>query len=126
MGSFAKLVVLSSRKYPSLVELAEELVIILDHFKLQQVTCLGVGAGSNICARFAMKYPNRCLGTVLVHPTGSTATFLESFKDKIKSWRPIKQVGGMSNKYEAYLIWHRFGAVSVALPLARPAARATE
>ena len=106
------------RKYPSLVELAEELVIILDHFKLQQVTCLGVGAGSNICARFAMKYPNRCLGTVLVHPTGSTATFLESFKDKIKSWRPIKQVGGMSNKYEAYLIWHRFGSVSILLPLA--------
>lgn len=97
-------------KYPTLVEIAEELVIILDHFKLSQVVLLGVGAGANIAARFGMKYPSRCFGTILVHPTGSTATFMETFKDKLKSWNPIKQHGELNTNHEAYLIYHRFGA----------------
>lgn len=73
---------LNINKYPSLPELAQELVIVLDHFKINQVTCLGEGFGANIAARFAMKHPNRCLGVALVHPTGSTASFFKYLKKK--------------------------------------------
>jgi len=84
-------------KYPSLPELAHELVNVLDHFKVGQVTLLGEGAGANICARFAMSHPTRCLGVALVHPSGTTATLKETFKDRFGS------------SEEAYLIWHRYG-----------------
>ncbi len=90
------------RKYPSLLELASELVIILDHFKLNQVTCMGEGAGANICARFAMQHPNRCLGVTLIHPSGGSASLVETFKDKLDNLISTTE----------YLIWHRFGQSS--------------
>jgi protein NDRG1 len=93
-----------------MIELAQELVCVLDHFKVTQVTCLGEGAGANICARFAMKHPNRCLGVALIHPTGSTAGIMEQLKDKINNWKSTKQ-NEMNARAEAYLIWHRFGQV---------------
>ena len=40
---------LSISKYPTLEELADELVTVLDHFKLQQVVLLGEGVGATIC-----------------------------------------------------------------------------
>lgn len=89
-------------------------MVVLDHFKISQVICLGEGCGANIAARFAMKHPNRCLGVSLIHPTGSTASFMETFKDKINSWLPNRNNNGnsMSASSEAYLIWHRFGHVN--------------
>ena len=100
------------RKYPSLVELAAELVLVLDHFKINQVICLGEGLGANLAARFAMKHPTRCQGVTLIHPTGSTASFMESVKDKLVNFLPLKGNNSSSNinvSSEAYLIWHRFG-----------------
>ena len=73
------------------------------------MTCLGEGCGANIAARFAMKHPNRCQGVILVHPTGSTASFMETIKDKINSWLPKNNNSPMSQSAEAYLIWHRYG-----------------
>jgi hypothetical protein len=46
---------------------------------------------------------------VLVHPTGSTAGFMEMMKDKLNNWKLIHK--GMNPDAEAYLIWHRFGRV---------------
>lgn len=94
-----------------MLELAQELVFVLDHFKIPQVTCLGEGSGANIAARFAMIHPLRCLGVTLIHPTGSTASYFQLFKEKIHHLLLSKSNGGMSISSEAYLIWHRFGDV---------------
>lgn len=41
------------RKYPTIIEIAYELIIILDHLKIGQAVCLGEGAGANVVARFS-------------------------------------------------------------------------
>lgn len=55
-------------------------------------------------------------GLVLVHPTGTTAGFMEMMKDKLNNWKLIHK--GMNPDAEAYLIWHRFGRVCFALSFA--------
>ena len=64
--------------------MGEALVDILDYFKLEQIVLLGEGAGANICARFAMKHQHRCLGLVLINPSGSAAGFFETMTDKVR------------------------------------------
>jgi protein NDRG1 len=104
-------------KYPSLDEIASELINIVDHLNIPQAVIFGEGAGANIACRFAIEYPSRVHGLVLVHPTGTTAGFMEMMKDKLNNWKLIHK--GMNPDAEAYLIWHRFGrdAVKVSLCL---------
>lgn len=71
----------------------------------------GEGAGANIACRFAIEQPSRVHGLVLVHPTGTTAGFMEMMKDKLNNWKLIHK--GMNPDAEAYLIWHRFGRVGL-------------
>ncbi|CAF3143973.1 unnamed protein product [Rotaria sp. Silwood2] len=99
--------VLTIEKYPSLDDVANELINILDQLNIQQTVIFGEGAGANIGCRFAIEYPSRVHGLVLVHPTGTTAGFMEMMKDKLNNWRLINK--GMNPDAEAYLIWHRFG-----------------
>lgn len=40
-------------------ELANQLNFVLGHFGLKSVIGLGVGAGGNILARFALAYPDK-------------------------------------------------------------------
>lgn len=96
-------------KYPSLQELAQELILVLNHFNLHEVTVLGEGAGANIASRFAIQYPNRCLGVCLIHPTGATASFFQVFKEKVNHLLEPPKSNHMNTGDEAYLIWHRFG-----------------
>ena len=70
-------------KYPNLADIGQELVEVVNYFKIPQVTCFGEGAGANLCCRFAVANPSRCLGTILIHPSGSTASFLETMTDKV-------------------------------------------
>lgn len=73
------------KKYPSLVELGEELVCILDDLKIQRTICMGVGVGANISAYFAIKNSSRCLGLVILEPICSSAGFFDSFKYKLSN-----------------------------------------
>jgi protein NDRG1 len=98
---------LNIEKYPSLDDLGSELINILDHLNISQAVVFGEGAGANIGCRFAIEYPSRVHGLVLVHPTGTTAGFMEIMKDKLNNWKLIHK--GMNADAEAYLIWHRFG-----------------
>ena len=97
-------------KYPSLEQIAEELVCVLEHFKVPQVVCMGDGAGSTICAHFAIRYPNKCLGLILVDPIASSASFLESVKFKLNNFN-ILQKSAISAQEKAYLFFNRFGKV---------------
>ena len=67
-------------KYPTMQELGDDLVCILDQLKVEFAVGLGEGAGANILARFAMLHPTKCLGLILVHPTSTTAGVMEHFK----------------------------------------------
>ncbi|XP_074643612.1 uncharacterized protein ZK1073.1-like isoform X2 [Tubulanus polymorphus] len=96
-------------KYATMQELGEGLREVLDQLNVSQVVCLGEGAGANILARFAMKNDDRVLGVVLIHCTGTTAGFMEKFKDKIISYKLSKQ--GMTSTTEQYLESHRFGQI---------------
>ncbi|CAF1181213.1 unnamed protein product [Adineta steineri] len=98
---------LTIEKYPSLDDIASELINIVDHLNIPQTVIFGEGAGANIASRFAIEYPSRVHGLVLVHPTGTTAGFMEMMKDKLNNWKLIHK--GMNPDAEAYLIWHRFG-----------------
>jgi protein NDRG1 len=102
---------LALEKYPSLDEIASELINIVDRLNIPQAVIFGEGAGANIACRFAIEYPSRVHGLVLVHPTGTTAGFMEMMKDKLNNWKLIHK--GMNPDAEAYLIWHRFGRDAV-------------
>jgi protein NDRG1 len=92
-------------QYPTIDEMSEELVIILDELKINQVIGLGEGCGANIIARFGMIHPNRCLGVALIHPTGNTATFMQNLREKfLTNMLP-------SSTHDSYLVWHKFGHV---------------
>jgi len=98
---------LTIEKYPSLDEIASELINVVDQLNIPQTVIFGEGAGANIACRFAIEHPSRVHGLVLVHPTGTTAGFMEMMKDKLNNWKLIHK--GMNPDAEAYLIWHRFG-----------------
>jgi pimeloyl-ACP methyl ester carboxylesterase len=94
--------------FPSMQQIGEDLVDILNQLKIKEVICFGEGAGANILARFAMAHIQRVLGVCLLHTTGSAAGLLESLKDKFKSWK--LDTIGINPNFEAYLVLHRFGA----------------
>jgi len=98
----------SDYTFPSMQSLGEDLVCILDQLDVKQVVGVGEGAGANIIARFAMAQPDRVLGCVLIHCTGTTAGVMESLKDKVMNWK-LEQIG-MNPSTEAYLCLHRFGS----------------
>jgi len=93
--------------FPKMQQIAEDLVTVLDQLNLKLVIGLGEGAGANILCRFGMKYPDRCMGLVLLHCTSTTAGVMEHFKDKILNWK-LSNVG-MNPTAEQYLIFHKFG-----------------
>ncbi|OQV11799.1 hypothetical protein BV898_13924 [Hypsibius exemplaris] len=78
-----------SYKYPSLQEICDDLVEVLDQLKVQYVIGFGEGAGANILARFAMAHPTRVLGLILIHPTATAAGLSEWVKHKL----PAHKIG---------------------------------
>lgn len=96
--------------YPTMQQIAQDLIHVLDDLKIRQVVCFGEGAGANILSRFSSMYQERVLGVVLLHCTGTTAGFMESIKDKVINWK--LDHSGMNPTAEAYLVLHRFGSFS--------------
>ncbi|XP_040573586.1 uncharacterized protein ZK1073.1 [Lepeophtheirus salmonis] len=91
-------------KYPSLQEMGEDLVNILDLLRVKYVIGLGVGLGANVIARFGMMHKTRCLGIVCIHPTATKSGVMEHFRDKIGTWKLTPK-----SDSESYLMFHRFG-----------------
>lgn len=95
-------------KFPTMQQLGECLVTVLDRFQIKFVIGLGEGAGANILARFGMAHSSRCLGLVLIHCTSTTAGIMETVRDKFINWK--LGVVGHNPSAEQYLVFHRFGA----------------
>ncbi|KAL6723425.1 hypothetical protein Aduo_018435 [Ancylostoma duodenale] len=96
--------------FPTLDQIAEDLVHVLDKLDVKSCIVFGEGAGANILCRFAMANPNRILGTILVHCTSTTAGIVEYCKDKVINMRLENDI--MTDGAWEYLVTHKFGTVN--------------
>jgi len=53
--------------FPTMQDMGLDLVTMLDKLKIQTVVVMGDGAGANIVMQFAISYPNRVWGVVLIN-----------------------------------------------------------
>jgi len=90
--------------FPSMQQLGEELLTVLDVLRVHQVVGLGAGAGANIVARFAMKNPNRVHGIILIQPVAGVSSFGEQIKGKVSAFKR-----GTSIDMDKFMIFHKFG-----------------
>ncbi|XP_037088943.1 uncharacterized protein ZK1073.1-like isoform X4 [Pollicipes pollicipes] len=95
-------------RYPTMQQLGEELVQVLDTLQVKMVIGLAEGAGANILTRFGLAYPDRVLGLLLVHCTSTKAGIMEYFNDKFMNWK-LSSIGHHPSA-EQYLVFHRFGS----------------
>ncbi|KAF5748497.1 pollen-specific protein SF21 isoform X1 [Tripterygium wilfordii] len=70
---------------PSVDDLADQIIKVLDYFGLDAVMCMGVTAGAYILTLFAMKYRERVLGLILVSPVCKAPSWSEWFCNKVMS-----------------------------------------
>lgn len=102
----------SDFQFPTLEQLGQDLVAVLDTLGVKSVIGMGEGAGANILCRFAINHPNRVNGLVLIHCTSTTAGVLEYIKDKMINYKLSTQ--GMNSSAYDYLVSHKFGTTDPA------------
>lgn len=93
--------------YPTLDELANQLNFVLSYFGLESVIGLGVGAGGNILARFALSQPEKVEALILINVVSTPAGWIEWGYQKLNA-RYLKSKG-MTQGVLDYLMWHHFG-----------------
>lgn len=107
----------SSYIYPSMDELAEQLLFVLGHFGLKSIIGFGVGAGANILARFALAHPEKVNALCLINCVSTQAGWIEWAYQKMNVRHLRSQ--GMTQGVLDYLMWHHFGRVRTALSRTR-------
>jgi len=75
------------KSFPSMQEIGEDLVNILDTLRVKVVIGLGEGAGANIMLRFGAMHVTRCLGVVCINPNEVAMSMLDSLMDRVKNMR---------------------------------------
>ncbi|XP_030953125.1 protein NDL1-like isoform X1 [Quercus lobata] len=70
---------------PSVDDLADQIIEVLNFFGLGAVMCMGVTAGAYILTLFALKYRERVLGLILVSPLCKAPSWSEWFYNKVIS-----------------------------------------
>ncbi|XP_053978916.1 protein NDRG3 isoform X2 [Hylaeus volcanicus] len=93
--------------YPSMDELAEQLLFVLGHFGLKSVIGFGVGAGANILARFSLAHPEKVNALCLINCVSTQAGWIEWAYQKMNVRHLRSQ--GMTQGVLDYLMWHHFG-----------------
>jgi hypothetical protein len=73
-------------EYPELDKLAHDILYILEAFNVRTVMLFGEGVGANILCRFALYYPNRCMGAILLDCTSGTAGVDEYLRNTVFNW----------------------------------------
>ncbi|RWS20290.1 uncharacterized protein B4U80_04569, partial [Leptotrombidium deliense] len=96
-----------SYTFPSMQDISQDLVHVLNYFNIKYCVVMGEGAGANIAARFVMTFPDRSLGAILIHCHSSVASVMQYFNDKMMSWK-LNAIG-MNSTAEQYLVFHKFG-----------------
>ncbi|KRF97555.1 protein NDRG3 isoform X3 [Drosophila tropicalis] len=93
--------------YPTMDELAAQLLFVLSHFGLKSIIGFGVGAGANILARFAHGHPDKVGALCLINCVSTQPGWIEwgyqSFNAR------FLRTKGMTQGVIDYLMWHHFG-----------------
>ncbi|CAH0380653.1 unnamed protein product [Bemisia tabaci] len=94
-------------EYPTMDDLAAQLNFVLTHFGLRSIIGLGVGAGGNILARFALSNPDKVEALCLINVVSTAAGWIEWGYQKLNA-RYLRSKG-MTQGVLDYLMWHHFG-----------------
>ncbi|KAK4415645.1 protein NDL1 [Sesamum alatum] len=70
---------------PSVDDLADQILEVLNNFRLGAVMCMGAMAGAYVLTLFAMKYRERVLGLILVSPLCKAPSWTEWLCNKVMS-----------------------------------------
>ncbi|XP_021955627.1 protein NDRG3 isoform X2 [Folsomia candida] len=97
--------------YPTMDELAEQLLDVLVHFGLKRVVGFGVGAGANILCRFALSHQEKVDALCVLNCISTQSGWIEWGYQKMNS-RNLKAKGVMTQGVLDYLMWHHFGKVN--------------
>ncbi|CAN7999909.1 unnamed protein product [Ixodes pacificus] len=96
-------------KFPSLDDLAHEMVSVLHYFKIPYCVALGEGAGANVLARLTINNPELVLGSILIHCNAMEANMLELFNYRVMYWNQTNEK--TAPPLEHFLVFHKFGKV---------------
>ncbi|KAI3805672.1 hypothetical protein L1987_28252 [Smallanthus sonchifolius] len=70
---------------PSVVDLSDQILVVLNYFRLGSVMCMGAMAGAYILTLFSIKYSERVTGLILISPICKAASWNEWFYNKFMS-----------------------------------------
>lgn len=93
--------------YPTMDELAAQLLFVLSHFGLRAVIGFGVGSGANILARFAFNHSDKVDALCLINCGSTTCGWMEWGYQSFNA-RYLRSIG-MTQGVVDYLMWHHFG-----------------
>nr|AAP06021.1 similar to XM_080170 misexpression suppressor of KSR 2 in Drosophila melanogaster [Schistosoma japonicum] len=99
---------LNRSRYPNMDQLADMITSILVHFGINYFLGFGMGAGSNILARYALRYPDQVLGLFLINPNASTHGYYQWFRN-VWSDLPALERGVLTDNLMSQLEAHWFG-----------------
>ncbi|OTF75341.1 NDRG3-like protein [Euroglyphus maynei] len=97
--------------FPTMDQLAEQVDSVCKYFGITNFIGLGVGAGANVLARYALKYPELVNGLFLIHPTSTQASWTEWLYQKINIYYLSSTIQSFSQSIQDYLLWHHFGVI---------------
>ncbi|CAG4943071.1 unnamed protein product [Colias eurytheme] len=100
--------------YPTLDELASQIKIVQDKFGFRTFIGLGVGAGANILARFAIKEPSKVEALMLINCTATAPGWCDFGWYKIASIRMRHR--NICEPGLDLLMWHHFNRLKDDLP----------
>ncbi|KAF7636888.1 hypothetical protein Mgra_00003627 [Meloidogyne graminicola] len=93
--------------YPNMDELAVIVEKVVEHFGITSFIGFGMGAGTNILVRYALKHSNSVDALVLINPILQKAGWIEWFYQKL-NLNSLRN-GKMPPFVVDYFIWHFFG-----------------
>lgn len=93
--------------YPTMDELANQLLFVMSHFGMKTIIGFGVGAGANILVRFALANPDKVGALCLVNCSSTQAGWIEWGYQSMNT-RNLRSKG-MTQGVLDYLMWHHFG-----------------
>lgn len=93
--------------YPTIDELAAQILFVMSHFGLRSIIGFGIGAGANILVRFGLANPDKVGALCLVNCSSTQAGWIEWGYQSLNT-RNLRSKG-MTQGVLDYLMWHHFG-----------------